>query len=63
MYVAPSSDHSLLTLNLPFKVNLRRFEVVRLFSDVWSENVALFVHVDFCNFKRMGFSLIEFPHG
>ena len=28
MYIAPSSDHSLLTLNLPFKVILRRFEVV-----------------------------------
>ena len=28
MFIAPSSDHSLLTLNLPFKVILRRFEVV-----------------------------------
>ena len=28
MYIAPSSDHSLLTPNLPFKVILREFEVV-----------------------------------
>ena len=28
MYKAPSSDHSLLTLILPFKVLLRKFEVV-----------------------------------
>ena len=28
MYLAPSSDCSLLTLSLPFKVILRRFEVV-----------------------------------
>ena len=28
MYIAPSGDHSLLTLNLPFQVILRRFEVV-----------------------------------
>ena len=39
MYIAPSSDHSMINLNLPFKVILRRFEVV---SDVWSENAALF---------------------
>ena len=28
MYIAPSSDHALLNLNLPFKLILRRFEVV-----------------------------------
>ena len=28
VYIASSSDHSLLTLNLPFKVILRKFEVV-----------------------------------
>ena len=28
MYIAPSSDHSLLIPNLPFKVILRKFEVV-----------------------------------
>ena len=39
MYIAPSSDHSLLTPNLPFKVVLRD---LRLFSDVWSENATLF---------------------
>ena len=39
MYIAPFSDHLLLTLNLPFKVILRMFEV---FSDVWSENAAPF---------------------
>ena len=39
MYIAPSSGHILLNLNLPFKLILKRFEVV---SDVWSENVALF---------------------
>ena len=26
-YIAPSKDYSLLTLNLPFKLILRRFEV------------------------------------
>ena len=30
MYKAHTGDHSLLTLNLPFKVILRRFEVVFL---------------------------------
>ena len=43
MYIAPSSGHVLLNLNLPFKLILRRF---RLFSDIWSaalsENAALF---------------------
>ena len=28
MYITPSSDHSLITLNLPVKVILQRFEVV-----------------------------------
>ena len=28
MYIAPSSGHTVLNLNLPFKVVLRRFEVV-----------------------------------
>ena len=28
MHIAPSSDHSLLTLNLPFNVILRKFEIV-----------------------------------
>ena len=40
MYIALSSDHSLVTLTLPFKVILRKF--LRLFSDVWIENAALF---------------------
>ena len=39
MYIAPSSGHILFNLNLLFKLVLRRFEV---FSDVWSENAALF---------------------
>ena len=34
IYIAPSSDRSLLILNLSFNVIWRRFEV---FSDVWSE--------------------------
>ena len=38
VYKAPSSDYSLLTLILPFKVILSMF---RLFSDVWSEKDAL----------------------
>ena len=42
IHVATSSDCSLLTFILPFKMILRRFEV---FSDVWSENTA--------NFKRL----------
>ena len=37
MYIAPSSGHTLLDLNLPFKLILRRSEV-----DVWSENNARF---------------------
>ena len=39
MYIACSSAHSLLTLNLPCKVILRRFG---LCSSVWSESAALF---------------------
>ena len=35
VHVAPSSGHELLNLSLPFKVILRRFEVV------WSANAAL----------------------
>ena len=35
LYIAPSSVHALLNLNLPFRLVLRR-----LFSDVWSENAA-----------------------
>ena len=38
MYKAPSSDHSLLTLNLPFKVILRKFDVV--FWCLYRENDA-----------------------
>ena len=38
MYTAPSSDHSLLTPNLPLKIILS----LRLFYDVWSENAGLF---------------------
>ena len=37
MYIAPSSG-----LNMPFKLILRRFEPLRLFSNVWSKNDALF---------------------
>ena len=41
MYKDPSSDGSLVTLNLPFKVILRRFDVV--FWCLWEcENAALF---------------------
>ena len=36
MYIAPSSGHSLLTLNMTLKVILRKFEVF------WCENYALF---------------------
>ena len=39
IHVAPSSGHSLMNLNVHFKLTLRRFG---LFSDVWSENAALF---------------------
>ena len=39
MYIAPSSGHEVLNRNLPFELILRR---LRLFSDVWSENAALF---------------------
>ena len=39
MYIAPSSDHSLLTLNHPFKVILQKIEAG---PDIWSENYALF---------------------
>ena len=38
MYITPSSGHELMNLDLPFKLILRRFEVV---SDIWSENAAL----------------------
>ena len=37
MYIAPSSGHALLKLNLPILCILRR-----LFSDVWSDNAVLF---------------------
>ena len=43
MYIASSNDLSLLTLNLPFKVILRR---LKLFSDVLSENAATFQKTD-----------------
>ena len=33
MYIAPSSDHSLMTLNLPFMVLIRRCEVVFWFLE------------------------------
>ena len=39
MNIAPSSGNKLLNLNLPFKMILRG---LRLFSDVWSQNAALF---------------------
>ena len=48
MYIAPASDCSLLTLNLPIKVILRRFE---LFSDVWDKNNALFKKIRENSFK------------
>ena len=38
MYIAPSSDRSLLNIILPFKIILMQSEVV---SYVWSENAAL----------------------
>ena len=38
IYIAPSGDHSLLTVILPFYVVLGKFEVV---SDVWCEKDAL----------------------
>ena len=41
MYKAPSCGHALVNLNLPFKMIVRRFEL-RLFSDAWNENAALF---------------------
>ena len=39
MYIAPSSDHEWLNLNLPFKLILMRFEIAFY---VWNKNVALF---------------------
>ena len=42
MHIAPSGGEQLLDLNLPCKLILRRFDTLRLFSDVWSENAALF---------------------
>ena len=39
IYIAPSSGHILLVLNLPFKLIQGG---MRLFSDIWSENAALF---------------------
>ena len=38
MYIAPSSGHSLLNPNVPFKLILR----LKLFSDARGENAALF---------------------
>ena len=38
MYIAPSSGHISLNLNMPFKW----IGGLRSFSDVWSENAALF---------------------
>ena len=40
-YIAPSSGHISLNFNMPLKLFLRT-QVLRLFSDVWSENAALF---------------------
>ena len=40
MYIAPFSDHSLLTPNMPFKVILRKYEVV-----FWW---------DYCTFQKIG---------
>ena len=60
MFIAPSSDHSLLTLNLSFKVILRK---LRLCSNVWNENAADFkrlmkIHLNppvlYYGFKGMG---------
>ena len=34
LYIAPASDHSLLTISLPSRVILRRFEVVFVMSGV-----------------------------
>ena len=42
IHVAPSSDRSLLNLNVPFKLILRRIGDV---TDVWSENAALFIRL------------------
>ena len=42
MYIAPSSGHGWLNPYLPFYLSLRRFEVTKPFSDVWSENAAHF---------------------
>ena len=39
MYIAPSSGHISLNLTMPFKLIIRKFEVV---SNVWSENTTLF---------------------
>ena len=41
MYIAPSSDHILLNINMLLKLILRRYEFF-FPSDVWSENAALF---------------------
>ena len=63
MYRAPSSGHEVLNLNLPFKLIPWRF------SDVWSENTALFerlveicsnppIHVVYFVFKK-GYNMVE----
>ena len=49
MYKAPSSNHSLLTLNLPFKVILRKFEVVSRWLE-W----------EWCTFQKIDFKTLEF---
>ena len=49
MYIAPSSDYSLLTIKLPFKVILRRFEVV--FWCLEGEMLHTFQTIDENSFK------------
>ena len=39
MYITPSSGHTSFNFNMPFKLILSSCE---LFSNVWSENTALF---------------------
>ena len=58
MYIAPSNDHSLLTLNLPFKVILRRRFWHCFLYTVWSENYCCtFPKIDENSFKSTNTTL------
>ena len=52
MHIAPSSDHSLLTSNLPFELILRKFEFV-FWCLVWE--CCTFQKIDENSFKYYNF--------